>query len=117
MKLLTRLEPEQLLIERAGYAVTNAALRMLGGGYGRRVNVIAGKGNNEDGLVAARLLRRRGVRCKLHEPNSEPTARADLVIDAATAQGYEIHGNHHPTHVPSVSCGHSLRCRRAHRNK
>ena len=81
-------EPEQLLIERAGYAVANAALRMLGGGYGRRVNVIAGKGNNgQDGLVAARLLQRRGVRCELHEPNSEPTARADLVIDAAYGTG------------------------------
>ena len=59
-------ESEQLLIERAGYAVANAALRMLGGGYGRRINVIAGKGNNgQDGRVAARLLQRRGVRCEL----------------------------------------------------
>ena len=81
-------ESEQLLIERAGYAVANAALRMLGGGYGRRINVIAGKGNNgQDGRVAARLLQRRGVRCELYDPNSKPTASADLVIDAAYGTG------------------------------
>ncbi|HBQ04835.1 MAG TPA: bifunctional ADP-dependent NAD(P)H-hydrate dehydratase/NAD(P)H-hydrate epimerase, partial [Acidimicrobiaceae bacterium] len=58
-------EPEEVLIQRAGYAIANAALRMLGGSYGRRVTVIAGKGNNgQDGKVAAQVLQRRGVRCK-----------------------------------------------------
>tara|TARA_Y100001970_G_scaffold168809_1_gene206415 strand:- start:1089 stop:2396 length:1308 start_codon:yes stop_codon:yes gene_type:complete len=93
-------ESEQLLIQRAGYAVANTALRMLGGGYGRRVNVIAGKGNNgQDGLVAARLLQRRGVRCKLYEPNSEPVATADLVIDAAYGTG--LRDNWQPPNQPA----------------
>ena len=49
------------LMERAGYAVADAAIRM-GAGYGSRVGVLAGKGNNGgDGYVAARQLRRRGV--------------------------------------------------------
>ena len=42
------------LVRRAGTAVAHAALRMLGGAYGRRVVVVAGKGSNgADGRVAA----------------------------------------------------------------
>ncbi len=82
-------ESEDILIQRAGYAVANAALRMLGGGYGRRVNVIAGKGNNgQDGKVAAQLLERRGVRCKIHNPSLNSLPEADLVIDAAYGTGF-----------------------------
>ncbi len=51
------------LMERAGAAVARTALALLGGAYGRRAVVVAGKGNNGgDGLVAARHLARRGVR-------------------------------------------------------
>ena len=54
--------PEAVLVERAGRAVVRHALRMLGGAYGRRVTVVAGKGNNgADGRVAARGLREHGV--------------------------------------------------------
>ena len=82
-------ESEDVLIQRAGYAVANAALRMLGGGYGRRANVIAGKGNNgQDGKVAAQLLERRGVRCKIHNPSLNALPEADLVIDAAYGTGF-----------------------------
>ena len=56
-------EPVEELIERAGAAVARAAVAMLGGTYGRRVVVIAGKGNNgNDGRAAARRLVRRGRR-------------------------------------------------------
>ena len=41
--------PVEILVERSGAAVARAALRMLGGAYGRRVIVIAGKGNNGKG--------------------------------------------------------------------
>lgn len=52
-------------IERAGYAIFQTALRMLGGAYGKRVVVIYGPGNNgRDALVAAGLLRRSGVLVK-----------------------------------------------------
>ena len=82
-------ESEEILIQRAGHAVATAALRMLGGSYGRRVIIIAGKGNNgHDGRVAAQLLQRRGVRCKLNAPGPDVLGDADLVIDAAYGTGF-----------------------------
>jgi ADP-dependent NAD(P)H-hydrate dehydratase / NAD(P)H-hydrate epimerase len=54
--------PGILLMERAGFACTTVALRMLGGAYGKRAVVVAGKGNNGgDGAVAARHLASSGV--------------------------------------------------------
>lgn len=56
-------EPVEELISRAGAAVARTAIRMMGGTYGRRVVVLAGKGNNgNDGREAARRLSARGVR-------------------------------------------------------
>ena len=50
-------EPVEVLIGRAGAALARAAVDMLGGTYGRRVVVLAGKGNNgNDGRDAARRL-------------------------------------------------------------
>lgn len=49
------------LMERAGYAVARSAAQM-GAGYGKRIIVLAGPGNNGgDGYVAARYLRKRGA--------------------------------------------------------
>lgn len=84
-------EPVEVLIGRAGGAVARCALDMLGGAYGRRVVVLAGKGNNgNDGREAARRLRARGVRVveidALSLPESLPSA--DLVIDAAFGTGF-----------------------------
>jgi hypothetical protein len=73
MKAVDRAAPEpvEVLVERAGAAVARAALSMLGGAYGRRVVVVAGKGNNgADGRVAAELLRRRGVRVAVIDSGS-----------------------------------------------
>jgi NAD(P)H-hydrate epimerase len=39
-------EPVEILISRAGAAVARAVVGLLGGTYGRRVVVLAGKGNN-----------------------------------------------------------------------
>lgn len=78
------------LIERAGWAIANAARQMLGGTYGRRVAVLAGKGNNgADGRVAARVLERWGTRCELFDVEDLPSAVMgfDLVIDAAFGTG------------------------------
>jgi NAD(P)H-hydrate epimerase len=84
-------EPVDVLIGRAGAAVARTALDMLGGAYGRRVVVIAGKGNNgADGREAARRLRRRGVRVEVFDAaDALRTARhCDLVIDAAYGTGF-----------------------------
>lgn len=84
-------EPVEELIERAGSAVAWAALRMLGGAYGKRVVVIAGKGNNgADGRAAARRLSERGVRVQVFDAAHAPARlpRADLVIDAAYGTGF-----------------------------
>jgi NAD(P)H-hydrate epimerase len=84
-------EPVEELIERAGAAVAREALRMLGGGYGRRVVVLAGKGNNgADGRSAARRLARRGVRAEVIDVHDAPPRlpEADLVIDAAFGTGF-----------------------------
>jgi hydroxyethylthiazole kinase-like uncharacterized protein yjeF len=95
-------EPSEVLIERAGAAVAWAALRMLGGAYGRTVNVIAGKGNNgADGRVAARLLAARGVKVRLFDvPCPRLLPSADLVIDAAFGTGF--HGTWSPPDVGSA---------------
>lgn len=102
------------IMERAGYAVAGAAAR-LGAGYGSRVVVLAGAGNNGgDGYVAARHLARRGALVTvltLDEPRTELAAAAaaawrhrggvvrqlkepvaaDLVIDAVFGVGF--HGD------------------------
>ena len=83
-------EPVEELIERAGAALARTALDMLGGGYGRRVTVLAGKGNNgADGRAAAHRLRRRGVRVVVVDPANAPTSlpAAHLAIDAAYGTG------------------------------
>ena len=59
-------EPVDVLIERAGSAVARTARQMLGGTYGRAVNVIAGKGNNgDDGRVGGDASRGRGVQVRV----------------------------------------------------
>ncbi len=81
----------QVLIERAGSAVARAAIRMMGGTYGRTVNVIVGTGNNgNDGRVAARLLGDRGVKVRVFPVAAcpEELPHADLVIDAAFGTGF-----------------------------
>src|SRR5262245_39479354 len=87
-------EPVDVLIDRAGRAVAHAALRMLGGTYGRQVVVVAGKGNNgNDGRVAARHLARRGVRVTVLDAADAPSElpASDLVIDAAYGTGFRGH--------------------------
>lgn len=83
-------EPVEELIERAGAALARAALAMLGGSYGRRVTVLAGKGNNgADGRAAAQWLRRRGVRAAVIDAADarQSLPPAHLTIDAAYGTG------------------------------
>ncbi|MGE3357802.1 MAG: NAD(P)H-hydrate dehydratase [Acidimicrobiia bacterium] len=97
-------EPVEVLIERAGAATFRAALRVLGGrAYGRRVLVVAGKGNNgNDGRSAARRLARRGVQVAVVAPGQRPPSLAgcDLVIDAAFGTG--LRGGWRPPDVGGV---------------
>ncbi len=95
-------EPVDVLIERAGSAVARVAREMLGGTYGRVVNVIAGKGNNgNDGRAAARRLEARGVTVRLYDAAGSPARLppADLVIDAAYGTGFR--GEWRAPHVGS----------------
>ena len=84
-------EPVEVLIERAGSAVARLAREMLGGTYGRTVNVIVGKGNNgNDGRVAGERLQQRGVKVRYFDATDCPSRlpAADLVIDAAYGTGF-----------------------------
>ncbi len=87
-------EPTDVLIGRAGAAVAREALGIMGGAYGRRVVVLAGKGNNgNDGRCAAGLLERRGVRTRVIPveevaSHADGLPEADLVIDAAFGTGF-----------------------------
>jgi len=84
-------EPVEVLVERAGAAVARTALDMLGGAYGRRVVVVAGKGNNgADGRAAAARLERRGVRVQVLDAADDlgVLPASDLVIDAAYGTGF-----------------------------
>jgi ADP-dependent NAD(P)H-hydrate dehydratase / NAD(P)H-hydrate epimerase len=86
-------EPVEVLIGRAGAALAAAARRMLGGTYGRRVVVVAGKGNNgADGRDAAARLRRRGVAVTVVDAadldGGERLPACDLVVDAAYGTGF-----------------------------
>jgi ADP-dependent NAD(P)H-hydrate dehydratase / NAD(P)H-hydrate epimerase len=85
-------EPVDILIERAGFGVARTATRMLGGTYGKRVVVVAGRGNNGgDGRAAAALLAGRGCSVRVVDAASIGPGAAlpesDLVIDAAYGTG------------------------------
>jgi len=84
-------ETTDVLVARAGAAVAREAASMLGGTYGRRVVVVAGKGNNgADGRAAASGLRRRGVRVHVFDAAETPVRlpACDLVLDAAYGTGF-----------------------------
>ena len=84
------------LVERAGAAVARAAVRMMGGTYGRVVVILEGKGSNgADGRVAGRRLRAVGVLVRDVDAADCPPSLdgvvpspIDLVIDAAYGTGF-----------------------------
>jgi hydroxyethylthiazole kinase-like uncharacterized protein yjeF len=83
-----------VFIQRAGAACAHAAIQMMGGAYGKRVTVIAGKGHNgDDGRVAAMHLRARGAQVTMCDATQMGNVfiddrNADLVIDAAYGIGF-----------------------------
>lgn len=87
--------PIEVLIGRAGAAVARRAVALMGGTYGRRVTVVAGKGHNgDDGRVAAQLLSERGVRVEVVDAavpkcwTGRMFDEVDLVVDAAFGTGF-----------------------------
>ncbi len=96
----------ETLVARAGTAVAQAALGMLGGAYGRRVTVVAGKGSNgADGRVAAALLARRGARVSVVEAAAPPPTLppCDLVIDGAYGTGFRGEYDAPPAPAPVLA--------------
>ena len=94
----------ETLVQRAGTAVGVAALRMLGGAYGRRVVVVAGKGSNgADARVAADLMERRGARVTVLEAatigDGATLPVCNLVIDGAYGTGFR--GSYAAPRVPA----------------
>ena len=102
-------ESTDVLVERAGAAVAVAAVEMLTGATGgaaavleagrpsaarrkalagRRVTIMAGRGNNgADGRAAARHLQRAGAECRVVAPDAAEFPPCDLLIDAAYGTG------------------------------
>ena len=89
--------PFDVLVERAGRAAGREVLALLGGAYAKRAVVICGPGNNgADGLVAARFLRSRGVRCHVFSLTSpldrsavaREIQRCDVLVDAMFGTGF-----------------------------
>ncbi|MDP9068571.1 MAG: NAD(P)H-hydrate dehydratase [Actinomycetota bacterium] len=82
-----------VLMDRAGRAVARVVLRETRGRYGKRVTIVCGKGNNGgDGLVAARVLHREGLRvvcCILFDPR-EATGAAKFHLDLLRASGCRV---------------------------
>ncbi len=93
--------PEATLVQRAGTAAAHSAMRMLGGAYGRRVLVLAGKGNNgADGRVAGDRLSARGALVVVAAPgDGVPTEGFDLVVDAVLGTGFR--GSYDAPPVPA----------------
>jgi NAD(P)H-hydrate epimerase len=83
-------DPVTMLMERAGAGVAYAAARM-GAGYGTRVAILAGKGNNGgDGYVAARYLARRGCSVTVYAAGSPTAFPADVAAAAAAVAGIPV---------------------------
>jgi len=83
--------PSAELMDRAAHACAVTALRMLGGAYGKRIVVIAGKGNNGgDGIICARKLNAAGAHARVVRVDEWPGTlpAADLVIDAIFGTGF-----------------------------
>ncbi len=79
------------LMDRAGYGLHLAAVRM-GAGYATRIIVLAGPGNNGgDGYVAARYLKKRGATVKVHAFGAPRAgSAAERALRAAQSAGVPV---------------------------
>ncbi|HEU4480463.1 MAG TPA: NAD(P)H-hydrate dehydratase, partial [Actinomycetota bacterium] len=87
--------PAAALMDRAGRAVADVAIRVAGGRYGKKATVVCGKGNNGgDGAVVARVLAREGmaVRCFLLFDPAEARGPAAEHLTGMVAAGVRAEG-------------------------
>ncbi len=95
-------DPVGVLMDRAGLAVALAVTEM-GIGYGSRVAVLCGPGNNGgDGYVAARHLRRRGVAVHVEALLPPRTEAAQEAARVARRSGVPVTGMGDPGSVDLV---------------
>ena len=95
-------ESIEVLMERAGLGVALAAVDM-GVGYGSRVVVLAGPGNNGgDGYVAARYLLERGVAVQIRALAEPRSHGARWAAKSAADAGVPIHPWADPTSTDLV---------------
>ena len=77
-------EPLEVILDRIGRALAREVIAILGGTYGRRVNVLIGPGlNGADAEVTASALEREGVRVRRFTFDQLPQVLplADLTLD------------------------------------
>ena len=92
---VARVDPRTLL-DRAGLAVAMQAVR-LGAGYGCRVAVLAGPGNNGgDGYVAGRYLAGRGAMVDVYPLTAPRTGPARWAYRLAQNEGVAVRDWHDP---------------------
>jgi hydroxyethylthiazole kinase-like uncharacterized protein yjeF len=84
-------------MDQAGLAVALAAVRH-GAGYGSRIVVLAGPGNNGgDGYVAARYLTERGAAVEIQALSEPKTPQAVRAAGLARSAGVRVVAMGHPT--------------------
>jgi ADP-dependent NAD(P)H-hydrate dehydratase / NAD(P)H-hydrate epimerase len=89
-------------MDRAGHAVALAAARH-GAGYGKRVAVLAGPGNNGgDGYVAARYLKTRGAHVIIQALADPSTPEAQDAATKAALAGVQVRELGEPTETGLV---------------
>ena len=77
-------------MDRAGFGVALAVARRKIG-YGSRVAILTGPGNNGgDGYVAARYLKRRGVDVEIHALAPPRTSEANMAASLAISRGVAV---------------------------
>lgn len=89
-------------MDRAGHAVALATARQ-GAGYGKRVAILAGPGNNGgDGYVAARYLKERGAHVIIHALADPSTPEAKDAAAKAVSAGVRVRALGEPTKTDLV---------------